>query len=100
MTTISTTLRGGYNVGMAVTPENAIVRILTLKAFEDFIDMPKNDKLRVIAKVAVIGLLTLGVATAAFFIHYIAIWSIPMSALATMALTFSLSTTPQHDYGK
>jgi|GEM_PF-2306877 len=82
------------NPVMSLLNGNAIIRMLTLQPFEDFYEISLKQKFYVIAKVMVVGLMTLGVGIAATLVNPLFLWAIPLCALITMGLAFNLMTEP------
>lgn len=71
-----------------------VTRLLTLKMVDDFMVLSRGDKFRVIWKVALVGLITLGICAAVSFMNPLFIWAVPLCMITTMGLAFSLLTLP------
>lgn len=79
---------------MQVFNGDLIIRILTLKIFSDYAALPSAEKWCIVGKVAIVGLLTLGVCAAAVVMNPLFVWAIPLCLLTTMGVSFGLMTAP------
>lgn len=66
-----------------------IQRLLTLAPISEFCAASGMDKLKIIAKTALVGLIALGIAASIAFMSSITIYAIPLCLIVTMGLSFN-----------
>ena len=64
-------------------------RLLTLAPVSEFYSASGMDKLKIIAKTALVGLISLGIAASVALMSSITIYAIPLCLIATMGLSFN-----------
>lgn len=73
---------------------STIRRLVTLECIHDFNTMDQQEKQEVMAKVAVVGLVTLGLGLLAGLISSKLMWAIPLATVLAMGVAFSVNTDP------
>jgi len=64
-------------------------RLLTLTPLCEFYDAKGIDKLKIIAKTSLVGLIALGIAASVAVLSSLTIYAIPLCLIATMGLSFN-----------
>lgn len=86
---------GVPNVLMDLLNGGAVKRFLTLQVWDDHMKLTSAQKKSVIKKVAVVGLVALGICLATALAVPTFIWAVPLVLILTMGLSWSLLTVPK-----
>jgi hypothetical protein len=80
---------GVPSILMQIVNGKLLQRLLTITPLCEFYEAKGIDKLKIIAKTAVVGLITLGVAAAVTILSSLTIYAIPLCLIVTMGLSFN-----------